>query len=76
MKYRLKSPDGRPVDKTIDDTWNRVAGALAAKEADPEVWTPRFKDALTGFKFLPAGRIISGAGTERMVTLFNCFVMG
>ncbi len=76
MKYRLKSPDGRPVDKTIDDTWNRVAGALAAKEADPEVWAPRFKDALTGFKFLPAGRIISGAGTERMVTLFNCFVMG
>ena len=76
MKYRLKSPEGRPVDKTIDDTWNRVATALAAKEADPEVWAPRFKDALTGFKFLPAGRIISGAGTERMVTLFNCFVMG
>ena len=76
MKYRLKSPDGRPVDKTIDDTWNRVAAALAAKEADPEAWTPRFKDALSGFKFLPAGRIISGAGTERMVTLFNCFVMG
>ena len=76
MKYRLKSPDGRPVDKTIDDTWGRVATALAAKEADPEVWTPRFKDALAGFKFLPAGRIISGAGTERMVTLFNCFVMG
>jgi ribonucleoside-diphosphate reductase alpha chain len=76
MKYRLKSPDGRPVDKTIDDTWTRVADALAAKEADPETWAPRFKDALTGFKFLPAGRIISGAGTERMVTLFNCFVMG
>ncbi|MEQ8805682.1 MAG: adenosylcobalamin-dependent ribonucleoside-diphosphate reductase [Rhodospirillales bacterium] len=76
MKYRLKSPDGRPVDKTIDDTWGRVATALAAKEADPEAWTPRFKDALAGFKFLPAGRIISGAGTERMVTLFNCFVMG
>ncbi len=28
------------------------------------------------FKFLPAGRIISGAGTDRRVTLFNCFVMG
>jgi ribonucleoside-diphosphate reductase alpha chain len=76
MKYRLKSPDGRPVDKTIDDTWDRVATALAAKETDPAAWTPRFKDALTNFKFLPAGRIISGAGTERMVTLFNCFVMG
>ena len=76
MKYRLKSPDGRPVDKTIDDTWARVANALAAREADPEIWAQHFKDALTGFKFLPAGRIISGAGTDRMVTLFNCFVMG
>ena len=76
MKYRLKSPDGRPVDKTIDDTWARVANALAAREADPEIWAQHFKDALTGFKFLPAGRIISGAGTDRLVTLFNCFVMG
>jgi len=76
MKYRLKSPDGRPVDKTIDDTWDRVATALAAREADPAAWAPRFKEALAGFKFLPAGRIISGAGTDRMVTLFNCFVMG
>lgn len=76
MKYRLKSPDGRAVDKTIDDTWDRVAGALAAQETDAEAWKPRFKNALADFKFLPAGRIISGAGTERMVTLFNCFVMG
>jgi ribonucleoside-diphosphate reductase alpha chain len=33
-------------------------------------------DALTGFKFIPAGRILAGAGTGRVVTLFNCFVMG
>src|SRR5207245_2664301 len=33
-------------------------------------------DALSGFQFLPAGRILAGAGTERSVTLFNCFVMG
>lgn len=35
-----------------------------------------FYDALKDFKYLPAGRITSGAGTERSVTLFNCFVMG
>ena len=28
------------------------------------------------FRFLPAGRIVAGAGTKRSVTLFNCFVMG
>ena len=76
MKYRLKSPDGTPVDKTVDDTWRRIARTLAAPEADAALWEERFFAAMEGFRFLPAGRIISGAGTERRVTLFNCFVMG
>ncbi|BBK40196.1 ribonucleoside-diphosphate reductase, adenosylcobalamin-dependent [Allostella vacuolata] len=76
MKYRLKGPDGAPVDRTIEDTWRRVAEAVAAGEADPAAWTARFYEALEGFRFLPAGRIVAGAGTGRTVTLFNCFVMG
>ena len=76
MKYRLKSGDGTPVDKTIEDTWRRVARALAAPEAESERWEESFYRALEDFRFLPAGRIVAGAGTERRVTLFNCFVMG
>jgi ribonucleoside-diphosphate reductase alpha chain len=76
MKYRLKKPDGTPVDKTVQDTWHRVAKALASVEKDPSIWEPRFYEAMADFKFLPAGRILAGAGTEREVTLFNCFVMG
>jgi ribonucleoside-diphosphate reductase, adenosylcobalamin-dependent len=76
MKYRLKTADGEPVDKTIEDSWRRVAGALARPEADPAAWSGRFYDAMADFKLLPAGRILSGAGTDRRVTLFNCFVMG
>jgi ribonucleoside-diphosphate reductase alpha chain len=76
MKYRLKSPDGAPVDRTIEDTWRRVATALAAPERDPALWAGRFYEALSDFKFLPAGRVVAGAGTARTVTLFNCFVMG
>ncbi|CAA7616423.1 adenosylcobalamin-dependent ribonucleoside-diphosphate reductase [Magnetospirillum sp. UT-4] len=76
MKYRLKAADGTPVDKTIEDSWRRVARALAAAEADPAAWEERFYAVLADFKFLPAGRILSGAGSERRVTLFNCFVMG
>ena len=76
MKYRLKAQDGHPVDKTIADTWTRVAGALAAPEADVNLWKQRFFDAMTDFRLLPAGRILSGAGSSRRVTLFNCFVMG
>ena len=76
MKYRLKDAGGAPLDGTLEATWARVARALAAVEAEPAVWEPRFRAALEGFRFLPAGRILAGAGTDRTVTLFNCFVMG
>jgi ribonucleoside-diphosphate reductase alpha chain len=78
MKYRLKDASGGAVDKTVDDTWRRVAVALAEAEA-PELraaWADRFFSVLEEFEFLPAGRIIAGAGSGRNVTLFNCFVMG
>ncbi len=76
MKYRFKTPEGEAIDETVEDSWRRVAHALASVEAEPEVWEDRFYGALEDFKFLPAGRILAGAGTERSVTLFNCFVMG
>src|SRR5262247_1045552 len=76
MKYRLKEPGGAAVDRTIEDSWRRVAETLAAPEKDPALWAERFYEAMADFKFLPAGRILAGAGTGRNVTLFNCFVMG
>ena len=76
MKYRFKQADGTPIDANVEDTWSRIADALASAEAKPEVWAPKFEDALRDFRFLPAGRITAGAGTARSVTLFNCFVMG
>ena len=76
MKYRLKTTDGVAIDKTIDDTFSRVSSALAQVETNPDIHTEKFYQALREFKFLPAGRIMSGAGTERDITLFNCFVMG
>ncbi|MBL8906495.1 MAG: adenosylcobalamin-dependent ribonucleoside-diphosphate reductase [Rhizobiales bacterium] len=78
MKYRLKQPDGEPVDQTIEDTWRRVARAVAQAES-PQArahWAEDFYDLLAGYRFLPAGRILSGAGSGRSVTLFNCYVMG
>ena len=78
MKYRLKDADSTPVDASVEDTWRRVAEAIAACEK-PEIrekWTEEFYHALAGYRFLPAGRIMAGAGTDRRVTLFNCFVMG
>ncbi|WP_439104851.1 adenosylcobalamin-dependent ribonucleoside-diphosphate reductase [Celeribacter marinus] len=76
MKYRFKEAGGAPLDLSVEDSWRRVARALASVEADATIWEDRFYHALEDFKFLPAGRILAGAGTERSVTLFNCFVMG
>ena len=76
MKYRFKRADGTPIDQTVEDSWHRIAHALAAVEKDPAHWEQKFHEALEDFKFLPAGRITAGAGTGRDVTLFNCFVMG
>ena len=75
-KYRLKAADGTPMDLTIEDSWQRVAHALADAESEPESWEDSFYRALEDFRFLPAGRILAGAGSARRVTLFNCFVMG
>jgi ribonucleoside-diphosphate reductase alpha chain len=77
-KYRLKTADGAPVDQTLADTWARVAGAVAATEpeADRARWAGAFAEAMEDLAFLPAGRILAGAGAGRGVTLFNCFVMG
>jgi len=75
-KYRWR--DGDEVhDLSIQDSWRRVARALASIEtSNKQEWEQRFYSILDGFKFLPGGRILAGAGTQHRVTMFNCFVMG
>jgi ribonucleoside-diphosphate reductase alpha chain len=77
MKYRLKAADGTPRERAPADTWARVARAAARAEpnATRGLWAERFALAMADFAFLPAGRILAGAGTRRSVTLFNCFVL-
>ena len=76
LKYRLADAAGQPVEADIEATWDRVAAALAVPEREPAQWAARFRAALADFRFLPGGRILAGAGTERDVTQCNCFVMG
>ena len=74
-KYR--SREGGVAEESVVATWERVAAAVAAAETtDRRTWHRAFRSALDGFGFLPAGRILAGAGTSHHTTLFNCFVMG
>jgi ribonucleoside-diphosphate reductase alpha chain len=74
-KYRYRKI-GTIIDETVEDSWRRVSRALASAEEDPDQWETEFYQALEGFKFVPGGRVLAGAGTRHKVTLFNCFVMG
>jgi ribonucleoside-diphosphate reductase alpha chain len=73
-RYRHHSATG--AERSIEESWHRVAAAAASVETDPARWTAQFLGILRDFRFLPGGRILAGAGTGRAVTLFNCFVMG
>jgi ribonucleoside-diphosphate reductase alpha chain len=79
-KYRLKSKHGEIIDETMDDTYRRVARALAdvEPEADREKWHEAFIWALRSGA-IPAGRIISNAGAQAhkpATSTINCTVSG
>ncbi|HDJ86493.1 MAG TPA: ribonucleoside-diphosphate reductase, adenosylcobalamin-dependent, partial [Chromatiales bacterium] len=80
-KYRLKAKDGTVVDDTMDDTYRRVARALAEVETAPEArehWHERFLWALR-HGAIPAGRITSNAGAlayKPATSTINCTVSG
>lgn len=80
-KYRLKTKDGKPLDQDIEDTYRRVARALAAVEASPEereLWFDKFLRALVNGA-IPAGCIVSNAGAQEhkpATSTINCTVSG
>lgn len=76
-RYSLKDEAGTSLEKTPDEMWRRVAKAIASVEKgkNRKKWEKKFYDAMYDFKFLPGGRILSGAGTGFEVSYFNCFVI-
>ncbi|MEX0915032.1 MAG: ribonucleotide reductase N-terminal alpha domain-containing protein, partial [Wenzhouxiangellaceae bacterium] len=80
-KYRLKSKGGEIVDETIDDTYKRVARALADAEQGPEAREHWYREFLWALRrgVIPAGRITSNAGAQAYkpsTSTINCTVSG
>ncbi|MEL6868809.1 MAG: adenosylcobalamin-dependent ribonucleoside-diphosphate reductase [Pseudomonadota bacterium] len=77
-KYRLTAKSGDVIDRTVDETFSRVARALANVEVEPELWYERFLWALRSGA-IPAGRITSNAGAQAhkpATSTINCTVSG
>ena len=61
MKYRFKGADGQPVDKTLADTWRRVATSVAEAEK-PELraeWAAKFEAAMADLEDRKSTRLNS-----------------
>lgn len=75
-KYRLKDEQGNAIDKTVLDSFKRVAGALAKVEIKQEYWYEKFLWAML-HGAVPAGRVMSNAGAEQYkpnTSTINCVV--
>lgn len=72
-KYRLKRPDGTSDENSIEDSLRRVVRGVYAKDHD-DLARAYAEEAVVAREFIPAGRIHAGAGTDKAVTLINCYV--
>ena len=70
-RYALKDEKGEPIELAPQEMWWRVSDAIG----DTDEQRSKFRDLLYDFKFVPGGRILSGAGTETEVTYYNCYVI-
>ena len=76
-RYSMKDKKGAPMEKIPEEMWKRVAKAVTIVEKAPnkKKWEKSFYEAMEDFKYVPGGRILSGAGTGYDVTFYNCFVI-
>ncbi|MEW6718975.1 MAG: adenosylcobalamin-dependent ribonucleoside-diphosphate reductase [Thermodesulfobacteriota bacterium] len=73
LRYALRALDGSWIETTPERMWDRVAATIARPEKDGAEWRRKFRMLLEDFRFVPAGRILFGAGNPRAATLFNCY---
>ncbi len=68
----------KPLETEPEQMMDRVAAGIAQVETSPEKqaeWAQKFRWLLDDWKFVPGGRILAGAGTEQVLSYFNCYVL-
>jgi ribonucleoside-diphosphate reductase alpha chain len=73
---RLSEHVAKPIETVPEQMMERVARGIAAVEGEQaDEWYRRFRWLLSGWKFVPAGRILTAAGTDQQLTFYNCYVV-
>jgi ribonucleoside-diphosphate reductase alpha chain len=78
-KYALRDRDGKVLETTPVEMWERVARGVASVEPTPEArerFTREFCWLMEDFRFIPGGRIMHAVGNPKRVTALNCFPAG
>ena len=66
----------KPIETEPEQMMERVARGIAAVEQEhADEWYEKFRWLLNGWKFVPAGRILTAAGTDQQLTFYNCYVV-
>lgn len=68
----------KPLETKPEQMMDRIAHGIAQAETTPEKrqeWEEKFRWLMNGWKFVPAGRILTGAGTPQALTYYNCYVI-
>ena len=78
METRAIEHVDKPLETVPEQMFERIAKHIASVEATPELqaeWTGRFRELMDDWKYVPAGRIFTGAGTGQHLTYYNCYVI-
>jgi ribonucleoside-diphosphate reductase alpha chain len=68
----------KPLETRPEQMFERIARHIASVEKTPELreeWQGKFQDLMDDWKYVPGGRIFTGAGTGQNLTYYNCYVL-
>jgi len=68
----------KPLETVPEQMFERIASHIASVEQTPAKrteWEGKFRDLMNDWKYVPAGRIFTGAGTGQNLTFYNCYVI-
>ena len=68
----------KPLETVPEQMFDRIARHIASVETTPELqteWEGRFRELMDDWKYVPGGRIFTGAGTGQNLTFYNCYVI-